>query len=85
MAGISPAAMKFQFHKGAIKTNARATGQAQLSRFNSIKVRLRQRHKTDADNLEVFQFHKGAIKTSGTSYIPSIVTPFQFHKGAIKT
>ena len=56
-----------------------------ITDFNSIKVRLKQRTKTEQHHLRAFQFHKGTIKT--LVRITEIVCEylFQFHKGTIKT
>ena len=60
---MSIAELKFQFHKGAIKTRMPTRQEAYFLRFNSIKVRLRHGRDDDVYQLYAFQFHKGAIKT----------------------
>ena len=56
--------LKFQFHKGTIKTYARLHVSVALTYFNSIKVRLKLPSGDDAfRHADEFQFHKGTIKT----------------------
>ena len=56
---------RFQFHKGAIKTDAGDKLGAPIMCFNSIKVRLRRIRDAEYGRRAPFQFHKGAIKTDG--------------------
>ena len=58
--------LKFQFHKGAIKTISTKRLCLTICDFNSIKVRLKQLSQRFCSNAALFQFHKGAIKTSGS-------------------
>ena len=55
--------MKFQFHKGAIKTPKAASESKPKPGFNSIKVRLKRLLAGKGVLNGKFQFHKGAIKT----------------------
>ena len=56
--------VKFQFHKGAIRTHRGFLVGCNLGDFNSIKVRLeRTVIISDTTHLSQFQFHKGAIRT----------------------
>ena len=56
--------MIFQFHKGAIRTNASDVEVVRKPNFNSIKVRLElNREFVCSEKLSSFQFHKGAIRT----------------------
>ena len=59
---------------------------ATFDNFNSIKVRLKQRHTyLGKEGGTQFQFHKGTIKTQESQRNCLFVTTFQFHKGTIKT
>ena len=64
---------KFQFHKGAIRTDARQPEALPCCYFNSIKVRLELSINEAAEMVAKFQFHKGAIRTeeSATACVPS--------------
>ena len=55
--------MKFQFHKGTIKTYHPSFGEALIFDFNSIKVRLKLNINGNVQYVLTFQFHKGTIKT----------------------
>ena len=77
--------MKFQFHKGTIKTNSLHYDAESKRNFNSIKVRLKLGGLLSAAGNLVFQFHKGTIKTPKTDSRVSRFIGFQFHKGTIKT
>ena len=55
--------MRFQFHKGTIKTKEDFREEQATKYFNSIKVRLKP-HKLHCWSWMLqFQFHKGTIKT----------------------
>ena len=56
--------VKFQFHKGTIKTLQMKLYAAYIQNFNSIKVRLKPQMKCLMSSCETFQFHKGTIKTN---------------------
>ena len=56
--------LKFQFHKGTIKTNLSLQKTALYKHFNSIKVRLKRLGSYAGKGIGLFQFHKGTIKTS---------------------
>ena len=55
--------LKFQFHKGTIKTGVDMTAAPAEGHFNSIKVRLKQSKQKRRKRENQFQFHKGTIKT----------------------
>ena len=55
--------MLFQFHKGAIRTEAEKAGATVAPNFNSIKVRLEPGSLIGGLFSSSFQFHKGAIRT----------------------
>ncbi len=56
--------LRFQFHKGSIKTSCRSRSCSRTTSFNSIKVRLRRLPlQGSCDSSDRFQFHKGSIKT----------------------
>ena len=55
--------MKFQFHKGTIKTNILRIKIEDKCNFNSIKVQLRRGLGGKPTEPAEFQFHKGTIKT----------------------
>ena len=78
--------LKFQFHKGAIRTtNIEIRGIGHYN-FNSIKVRLELRTcQVWTALFSVFQFHKGAIRTQQVQSVFPSNALFQFHKGAIRT
>ena len=57
------AAIRFQFHKGTIKTYQQCILSALVLHFNSIKVRLKPVVFVCCDVTSLFQFHKGTIKT----------------------
>ena len=78
--------LKFQFHKGTIKT-AYGRSPCVLQRdFNSIKVQLKPFITTPFGSKQyTFQFHKGTIKTFLEVLNFCVVYEFQFHKGTIKT
>ena len=78
-------ALRFQFHKGTIKTFEVGVQFIKLSYFNSIKVRLKLGNTAPALFKYRFQFHKGTIKTSMTDARYGSGNVFQFHKGTIKT
>ena len=76
----------FQFHKGTIKTYKVTAEMIRRAYFNSIKVRLKQRHSQRRGTRRgSFQFHKGTIKTLRRALLLSLPASFQFHKGTIKT
>ena len=78
--------VKFQFHKGTIKTPELPLMLKVLHNFNSIKVRLKQQSASRGiGNRLLFQFHKGTIKTKLTASATMTGAEFQFHKGTIKT
>ena len=54
---------KFQFHKGAIRTESARVEAEKKRDFNSIKVRLEPTWQETARKNALFQFHKGAIRT----------------------
>ena len=56
-------AMKFQFHKGTIKTNNVLRCFKLGINFNSIKVQLKHSSLISRTERNIFQFHKGTIKT----------------------
>ena len=56
--------MKFQFHKGAIRTEESVPATLTVIYFNSIKVRLEREHYSSPATPSRFQFHKGAIRTA---------------------
>ena len=78
-------APQFQFHKGAIRTNASAMISSGIPNFNSIKVRLELWASVTRRQAKLFQFHKGAIRTGSGHLVASVLGWFQFHKGAIRT
>ena len=56
--------LRFQFHKGTIKTIILTVFCLVLSNFNSIKVRLKLLiFQRIINRMRKFQFHKGTIKT----------------------
>ena len=55
--------LKFQFHKGTIRTLKHLTKLAIKSYFNSIKVRLEPMSISYLMSMRKFQFHKGTIRT----------------------
>ena len=55
--------IRFQFHKGAIKTKRGESEPDRYLCFNSIKVRLKHSRGVSFRMRKLFQFHKGAIKT----------------------
>ena len=58
------AIVRFQFHKGTIKTQIDRGLSQQVLYFNSIKVRLKRRITMPQNRRRrKFQFHKGTIKT----------------------
>ena len=77
--------LKFQFHKGAIRTYAVRTDNVSAFNFNSIKVRLelQQRFLQD-DCLINFNSIKVRLELQRLESAAS-VHGFQFHKGAIRT
>ena len=80
-------AVKFQFHKGTIKTLLCMLLYSFVSLyFNSIKVQLKRHFRRKSAWALQFQFHKGTIKTVDANYrIALSSSTFQFHKGTIKT
>ena len=63
---------KFQFHKGAIRTDAQNGKLSHYTNFNSIKVRLELKYLIPRScKIQTFQFHKGAIRTKSVSMILS--------------
>ena len=62
--------VKFQFHKGTIRTIGFAEKAFKNYHFNSIKVRLEQpKHDSDS-SIFIFQFHKGTIRTVALDFAP---------------
>ena len=55
--------IRFQFHKGTIKTQLPEYAENTRFYFNSIKVRLKQLLASSKAAFAKFQFHKGTIKT----------------------
>ena len=55
---------KFQFHKGAIRTQQDEATAKDRPNFNSIKVRLEHQRIAGKNRPIRFQFHKGAIRTN---------------------
>ena len=55
--------LKFQFHKGAIRTALARGHHVEDLDFNSIKVRLELFRAQQRPQERRFQFHKGAIRT----------------------
>ena len=59
-----PLLLRFQFHKGTIKTMLTSNSNSRLQYFNSIKVQLRLlSQRLTQKKILLFQFHKGTIKT----------------------
>ena len=56
--------MRFQFHKGTIRTKINTLEKDKESNFNSIKVRLEQCELNLPLDAVKFQFHKGTIRTN---------------------
>ena len=56
-------ALRFQFHKGTIRTYDILLYLSALSYFNSIKVRLELIYALGLIAAYLFQFHKGTIRT----------------------
>ena len=77
--------VKFQFHKGTIRTREFLPSWAVCFHFNSIKVRLEPGVPSVVGGVPPFQFHKGTIRTAGVPSVVGGVPPFQFHKGTIRT
>ena len=78
--------LRFQFHKGAIRTGFRCPGLVECLDFNSIKVRLEQ-FAVEAYHISSGNFN--SIKVRLELLLPlgpsPTMTVFQFHKGAIRT
>ena len=55
--------IRFQFHKGTIKTQLPEYAENTRFYFNSIKVRIKPYAGKGIGFGETFQFHKGTIKT----------------------
>ena len=55
--------IKFQFHKGTIRTWDFGIRKLSSHNFNSIKVQLEQELGADRLPPSSFQFHKGTIRT----------------------
>ena len=68
--------LKFQFHKGTIRTSGALFLCVGLSHFNSIKVRLEHPAWKRVFHQRVFQFHKGTIRTPWLSVSPSPLPNF---------
>ena len=60
-------AVKFQFHKGTIRTDRILVPNRIDKDFNSIKVRLEPFTRYIAKDSVIFQFHKGTIRTCSVS------------------
>ena len=56
-------ALKFQFHKGTIRTYNLVVNNFNNQNFNSIKVRLELPNLVTSKVHLIFQFHKGTIRT----------------------
>ena len=54
----------FQFHKGTSKTLMQVILLRTSTRFNSIKVQVKQEAKKNIVEVMKFQFHKGTSKTN---------------------
>ena len=55
--------LKFQFHKGTIRTLLELHNLFKVPHFNSIKVRLELLVVLLLTRFALFQFHKGTIRT----------------------
>ena len=77
--------MRFQFHKGTIKTSILYILSFCKCHFNSIKVQLKLNAAKKQLSVTEFQFHKGTIKTLMEHAVSCSLLLFQFHKGTIKT
>ena len=77
--------IKFQFHKGTIKTVHEQCNGFCLYDFNSIKVRLKPRHHHITD-ISYFYFNSIKVRLKpDIIWLRQFVSIFQFHKGTIKT
>ena len=56
-------ALRFQFHKGAIRTSAARVASGGAAAFQFHKGAIRTAQMMPSDFSYVFQFHKGAIRT----------------------
>ena len=77
--------VKFQFHKGTIKTTQSSVDAQYAQNFNSIKVQLKQ-HADILCALLANYFNSIKVQLKQSYYLclyPYFV--FQFHKGTIKT
>ena len=77
--------IRFQFHKGTIRTWCSMRSTTLTIYFNSIKVRLEPLACNILFDIASFQFHKGTIRTYTPLYVYALALPFQFHKGTIRT
>ena len=77
--------IKFQFHKGTIRTQTQFCSLLVNCYFNSIKVRLERPFSLHSTSFALFQFHKGTIRTNQERLNTSLGREFQFHKGTIRT
>ena len=76
---------KFQFHKGAIRTNCHDADFVDQINFNSIKVRL-EHQKTNQQSHHQFYFNSIKVRLEPNQInLFNPTTKFQFHKGAIRT
>ena len=77
--------LKFQFHKGAIRTGPSEFAFFSLRNFNSIKVRLEQVMRKN-NNIKQLNFNSIKVRLEHQEIINRFaVAEFQFHKGAIRT
>ena len=76
---------KFQFHEGPIKTTWLTKPSPKNHRFNSMKVRLKQKETVNVQVvLPRFNSMKVRLKRVG-ELNATLCTQFQFHEGPIKT
>ena len=83
--GMKLDSLKFQFHKGTIKTQmASILVREGCSYFNSIKVRLKPNLAGENSAVLGFQFHKGTIKTASNLGAHSLNYDFNSIKVRLK-
>jgi len=75
----------FQFHDGAIRSEAGVTGLADQHCFNSTMVRLEALNAVSVGFDTMFQFHDGAIRSRLRAMMDYGFDLFQFHDGAIRS
>ena len=69
--------IKFQFHKGTIRTQFRSLNESRCTYFNSIKVQLELPNIQITDLLsKLFQFHKGTIRTADDYKLSALLQYF---------